>query len=103
MAFSEDHGTSIFVQILSAEGLAHIGDNIFDNLDGKTLTNCDGVSPIWRQFIVNNGLWKRRYFDQLAKPGSDAHGLIKSNLKMFFDQTDQGKVHIFTSQYVIFF
>jgi hypothetical protein len=38
-----------------------------------------------------------RYLDKLAKPGSDAHRLIKSNPKLFqFDlQADQGKFQIF--------
>jgi hypothetical protein len=77
--------------------LAHIGENIFDQLDGKTLVNCEEVSPIWRQFIVNYGLWKRQYLDKLAKPGSDAHLLIKSNLKLFQAdlQGDQSKFQIF--------
>jgi hypothetical protein len=88
-SFAEDHGTRIFDQILASRGLAHIGENIFDQLDGKTLANCEEVSPTWRQFIVYyDGLWKRRYLDKLAKPGSDAHRLIKSNPKLF--QADQG-------------
>jgi hypothetical protein len=86
-------------KILASEGLAHIGEYIFEQLDGKTLANCEEVSPIWRQFIVNCGvkLWKRQYLEKLAKPGSDAHRLIKSNPKLFqFDlQADQGKFHIF--------
>jgi hypothetical protein len=92
MALSEDHGTRILDQILSSRGLAHIGENIFNQLDGKTLANCEEVSPIWRQFIVNYGLWKRQYLAKLAKPGSDAHRLIKSNPKLF--QADQGIFHI---------
>jgi hypothetical protein len=98
MSFAEDHGTRIFDQILASGGLAHIAENIFDQLDGKTLANCEEVSPIWRQFIANNiKLWKMRYLDKLAKPGSDAHRLIKSNPKLFqFDlQADQGKFQIF--------
>jgi hypothetical protein len=95
MAFAKDHGTRIFDQILASGGLAHIAENIFDQLDGETLANCEEVSPIWRQFIVNNGvkLLKMRYLEKLAKPGSDAHRLIKSNPKLFqFDlQADQGK------------
>jgi hypothetical protein len=98
MAFAEDHGTRIFDQILASGGLAHIAENIFDQLDGETLANCEEVSPIWRQFIVNNGvkLWKRQYLEKLAKPGSDAHRLIKSNPKLFqFDlQADQGNFQI---------
>jgi hypothetical protein len=84
-------------KILASEGLVHIGENIFDQVDGKTLANCEEVSPIWRQFIVNYGLWKRRYLDKLAKQGSDAHRLIKSNPKLFqFDlQAHQGNFHIF--------
>jgi hypothetical protein len=74
--------------------LAHIAENIFAQLDGETLANREEVSPIWRQFIVNNGvkLWKRLYLEKLAKAGSDAHRLIKSNPKLFqFDlQADQG-------------
>jgi hypothetical protein len=93
MEFANDHGTRIFDQILTSRGLAHIGENIFDQLDGKTLANCEEVSPIWRQFIVNYGLWKRQYFDKLAKPGSDAHCLIKSNPKLF--QADLGIFYIF--------
>jgi hypothetical protein len=99
MAFPKDHGTIIFDQILASGGLAHIAENIFDQLDGETLANCEDVSPIWRQFIVNNGvkLWKRQYLDKLAPPGSDAHCLIKSNPKLFqFDlQADQGKFQFF--------
>jgi hypothetical protein len=95
MAFAKDHGTRIFDQILASRGLAHIGENIFNQLDGKTLASCEKVSPIWRQFIVNYGLWKRQYLAKLAKlakPGSDAHCLIKSNPKLF--QADQGIFHI---------
>jgi hypothetical protein len=99
MAFAEGHGTRIFDQILASGGLAHIAENIFDQLDGKTLANCEEVSSIWRQFIVNNGvkLWKRQYLEKLAKPGSDAHRLIKSTPKLFqFDlQAEQGKFLIF--------
>jgi hypothetical protein len=92
MAFAEDHFKKS--KILASGGLAHIAENIFDQLDGETLANCEEVSPIWRQFIVNNGvkLWKMRYLEKLAKPGSDAHRHIKSNPKLFqADQADQGK------------
>jgi hypothetical protein len=99
MAFAEDHGTIIFDQILASRGLAHIGENIFNQLDGKTLANCEEVSPIWRQFIVNYGLWKGQYLAQLAKPGSDAHRLIKSNPKLF--QADQGIFHIFAEIFAV--
>jgi hypothetical protein len=98
MAFAEDHGTRIFDQILASGGLAHIAENIFDQLDGETLANCEEVSPIWRQFIVNNGvkLWKGQYLAKLAKPGSDAHRLINLNPKLFqFDhQANQGNFQI---------
>jgi hypothetical protein len=94
MAFAENHGTIIFDQILSSEGLAHIGENIFEQLDGKSLENCELVCELWRQFISNNGvkLWKRQYLHKLAKPGTCAHVLIKSNPNLFqFDrQADQG-------------
>jgi hypothetical protein len=97
MAFAENHGTIIFHQILSSEGLAHIGENIFEQLDGETLENCESVCESWRQFISNNGvkLWKRQYLNKLAKPGTRAHALIKSNLNLFqFDsQADQGIFH----------
>jgi hypothetical protein len=99
MAFAKDHRTRVFDQILASWGLTHIGENIFDQLDGESLANCEEVSPIWRQFIVNNGvkLWKRQYLEKLAKPGSDAHRLIKSNPKLFQAdlQADQGKFQIF--------
>jgi hypothetical protein len=97
MAFAEDHGTTIFDQILASGGLAHIAESIFDQLDGESLANCEEVSLIWRQFILNYGLWKMRYLEKLAKPGSDAHRLIKLNPKLFqFDlQADQGKFQIF--------
>jgi hypothetical protein len=89
-AFAEDHGTRIFDQILSSEGLAHIAENIFDQLDGETFANCELVCQSWQHFIMNNGFrfWKRRYLPKLAKPGTDAHGLILSNLKLF--QFNQG-------------
>jgi hypothetical protein len=97
MAFAENHGTIIFDQILSSEGLAHIAENIFDQLDGETLANCESVCESWRQFISNNGvkLWKRQYLNKLAKPGTRAHALIKSNPNLFqFDsQADQGIFH----------
>jgi hypothetical protein len=41
MDFAENHGTIIFDQILSSEGLAHIGENIFEQLDRETLANCE--------------------------------------------------------------
>jgi hypothetical protein len=97
MAFPEDHGARIFYQILLSEGLAWIGVNIFDQLDGKTFANCELVCKLWRQFITNNGLkfWKRQYLHKLAKPGTIAHGLIQSHPKLFqFDQADQGRFHI---------
>jgi hypothetical protein len=94
MAFAENHGMIIFDQILSSEGLAHIGENIFEQFDGETLENCESVCELWRQFISNNGvkLWKRQYLHKLAKPGTHAHALIKSNPNLFqFDcQADQG-------------
>jgi hypothetical protein len=100
MAFAENHGTIIFDQILSCEGLAHIAENIFEQFDGETLVNCESVCELWQQFISNNGvkLWKRQYLHKLAKPGTRAHALIKSNPKLFqyFDQADQGIFHIFT-------
>jgi hypothetical protein len=86
-----------FDHILSSGGLAHIAENIFDQLDGETFATCEFVCKLWQQFIINNGvkLWKRRYLQKLAKPGTDAHGLIMSNPKFFqFDQADQGKFHI---------
>jgi hypothetical protein len=65
------------------------------------LANCESVCESWRQFVINNGvkLWKRQYLQKLAKPGTDAHHLIKSNPKLFqYDQVDhgQGTFHIFT-------
>jgi hypothetical protein len=98
MAFYKDHGTRIFDRIISSEGLAWIGMNIFDQLDGKTLANCELVCKSWQLFIINNfGLkfWKRQYLHRLAKPGTRAHRLIKSNPKLFqFDKDDQGTFHI---------
>jgi hypothetical protein len=73
MAFAEDHGTRIFDQILASGGLAHIAENIFDHLDVETFANCQLVCKSWRHFIVNitNGqLWKRKYLQKLAKPGT---------------------------------
>jgi hypothetical protein len=92
MSFAENHGTRILNQILSSEGLAWIGEKVFDQLDGKSFKNCDLVCNLWRQFIINNGLWKRRYLHKLAKPEINAsHGLIKANLELFqFDQAEQG-------------
>jgi hypothetical protein len=94
MAFAEDHGTRIFDQILASGGLAHIAENIFDHLDVETFANCHLVCKSWQHFIVNitNGqLWKRKYLQKLAKPGTRAHGLIKTNLNLF--QFNQG-IHI---------
>jgi hypothetical protein len=99
MAFSKNHGTRIFDQIILSEGLAWIGVNIFDQLDGKTLANCELVCKSWLQFSINNvfQFWKRRYLHQLAKPGTYAHHLIKSNPKLFqFDKADQGTFEHFT-------
>jgi hypothetical protein len=93
MAFAENHGIRIFDQILSSEGLAWIAVKIFDQLDGKSVENCESVCHLWRQFIINNGvkLWKRQYWQKLAQPGTEAYGLIKSNPKLFeFDKADQG-------------
>jgi hypothetical protein len=96
-------GQEFFDRILLAEGLAHIAENIFDQLDGETLVNCESVGESWQQFFINNGhffykFWKRQYLQKLAKPGTDAHRLIQSNPKLFqyFDQADQGTFHIFT-------
>jgi hypothetical protein len=90
-------GQEFFDRVLLAEGLAHIAENIFDQLDGETLANCESVCESWRQFISNNGvkLWKRQYLNKLAKPGTRAHALIKSNPNLFqFDsQADQGTFH----------
>jgi hypothetical protein len=72
--------------------LAHIGENIFGQFDGETLANCESVGESWRQFVINKKLWKRQYLQKLAKPGTDAHRLIKSNPKLF--QFDQGTLHI---------
>jgi hypothetical protein len=89
-------GQEFFDQILLAEGLAHIAENIFDQLDGETLANFESVFESRQQFFINNGiffckLWKRQYLQELAKPGTDAHRLIQSNPKLFqyFDQADQ--------------
>jgi hypothetical protein len=91
-------GQEFFDQILLAEGLAHIAENIFDQLDGQTLANCESVCQSWRQFFINKKLWKRQYLQKLAKPGTDAHRLIQSNPKLFqyFDRADQGTFTIFT-------
>jgi hypothetical protein len=90
-------GQEFFDRILFAEGLAHIAENIFDQLDGETLANCESVCESWRQFISSNGvnLWKRQYLNKLAKPGTHAHALIKSNPNLFqYDsQADQGTFH----------
>jgi hypothetical protein len=90
-------GQEFFDRILLAEGLVHIAENIFDQFDGETLANCESVSESWRQFVINKKLWKSRYLQKLAKPGTDAHRLIKSNLKLFqyFDQADQGTLQNF--------
>jgi hypothetical protein len=84
-------GQEFFDRILFAEGLAHIAENIFDQLDGETLANCKSVCESFQQFI----LWKRQYLNKLAKPGTRAHALIKSNPNLFqFDsQADQGTFH----------
>jgi hypothetical protein len=100
MAFSEDHGRRILDQILASEGLAHIAENFFDQLDGESLENCELVCKSWRQFIINNGLkfWKKQYLQKLAKPGTDAHRRIKSNPKLFqLDQSDQEGIFLFLS------
>jgi hypothetical protein len=96
-------GQEFFDRILFTEGLAHIAENIFDQLDGQTLANCESVSESWRQFVINNGklfckFWKRQYMQKLANLGTDAHHLIPSNPKLFqyFDQVDQGTFNIFT-------
>jgi hypothetical protein len=93
-------GQEFFDQILLAEGLAHIAENIFDQLDGQTLANCESVGESWQQFFITNGvkLWKRQYLQKLAKPGTHAHRLIQSNPKLFqyFDRADQGTFTIFT-------
>jgi hypothetical protein len=89
-------GQDFFDRILLVEGLAHIAENIFNQLDGETLAICGLVCKSWQQFLINNGvkLWKRQYLQKLAKPGTDAHRLIKSNPKLFqFDQADQGTFH----------
>jgi hypothetical protein len=91
-------GQEFFDRILLADGLAHIAENIFDQIDGETLANCESVCELWRQFISNNGnCWKRQYLQKLAKPGTDARALIKSNPNLFqFDcQADQGTYHTF--------
>jgi hypothetical protein len=96
-------GQEFFDQIVLAEGLAHIAENIFDQLDGEALANCKSVCESWRQFVINNGklcckFWKSQYLQKLAKTGTDAHRLIQSNPKLFqyFDQADQGIFFIFT-------
>jgi hypothetical protein len=85
-------GQDFFDRILFAEGLAHIAENIFGQFDRETLANCESVCGTWRQFVINKKLWKRRYLQKLAKPGTDAHRLIQSNPKLF--QFDQGTLHI---------
>jgi hypothetical protein len=93
-------GQEFFDRILLAEGLAHIAENIFHQLDGETLANFESVFESWQQFFINNGIffckfWKRQYLQKLAKPGTDAHRLIELNPKLFqFDQADQGTFHI---------
>jgi hypothetical protein len=99
-------GQEFFARILLAEGLAHIAENIFDQLDGETLGNCESVCESWRQFFINNGkfckFWKRQYLQKLGKPGTDAHVLIKSNPNLFqFDcQADQGTYHTFLTNLI---
>jgi hypothetical protein len=95
-------GQEFFDRIFLAEGLAHIAENILDQLDGETLANCESVFESLQQFVINNGIlfckfWKRQYLQKLAKPGTDAHRLIQSNPKLFqyFDQADQGTFHNF--------
>jgi hypothetical protein len=85
-------GQEFFDRILFAEGLAHIAENIFGQFDGETLANCESVCESWLQFVINKKLWKRQYLQKLAKPGTDAHRLIKSNPMLF--QFDQGTLHI---------
>jgi hypothetical protein len=82
--------------ISSSGGLAHIGENIFDHLDVETFANCHLVCKSWQHFIVNttNGqLWKRKYLQKLAKPGTHAHGLIKTNLNLFLFNQGIIRVH----------
>jgi hypothetical protein len=96
-------GQEFFDRILFVEGLAHIAENIFDQLDGQTLANFESVCESLQKFVINNGFffckfWKRQYLLKLAKPGTDAHRSIQSNPKLFqLDQADQGTFHIFTS------
>jgi hypothetical protein len=95
-------GKELFDRILLSDGLAWIGVKIFDQLDGKTLENCDSVCELWRQFMIDNGaqLWKRQYLTKLANPGTDTYDLIKSNSELFqFEQTDQGTTFYICCQY----
>ena len=42
------------------ERFPHIVENIFENLDNKSLANCRGISKSWQEFIDNRNLpWKR--------------------------------------------
>jgi hypothetical protein len=58
-------GQEFFDRILLADGLAHIAENIFDQLDGETLANCESVCESLRQFVINKKLWKRQYCKNL--------------------------------------
>jgi hypothetical protein len=89
-------GQEFFDQILLAEGLAHIAENIFDQLDGETLANFESVFESRQQFFIPGSALHppaplQQYLQELAKPGTDAHRLIQSNPKLFqyFDQADQ--------------
>jgi hypothetical protein len=88
-------GQEFFDGIILADSLAHIAEDIFDQLDGETLAKCESVCKSWRFFINNGNFWKKQYLQKLAKPGTDAHRLIKSNPKLF-QYFDQGTFHIFT-------
>jgi hypothetical protein len=95
MAFAENHGTIIFNKILLSPGLADIAERIFDQLDAKTFQNCDLVCKLWRQFFIVGQLWKRRFMQKIAQPGTYAHCLIQANPRLLhFDQEDQGTIFL---------
>jgi hypothetical protein len=91
MAFAENHGKILFDRILLSPGLAVISETIFDQLDWKTLENCELVCKLWRKFVIDAEFWKRRFMHKFAKPGSYAHDLIEANPKLIqLDQADKG-------------
>ena len=65
-----DPNENVFSVLLNSPGLHHlIEDHLLDVLPIETLVNLELVSKAWRNFVINNQIWRKRL--EVLRDGDD--------------------------------